>query len=107
MPQYVIVYLGGNPPATPEEGQRHFAKYVEWLKSLGDAAVSPANPLRDTRTVDSDGSVSEGGQSSMSGYTIVEAESIEAALAMAQTCPFLEIGGRLEVSERVDMPMDL
>ena len=107
MPQYVIVYLGGNPPSTPEEGQRHFAKYVEWLKSLGDAAVSPANPLRDTRTVDSDGSVSEGGQSSMSGYTIVEAESIEAALAMAQTCPFLEIGGRLEVSERVDMPMDL
>ncbi len=107
MPQYVIVYLGGNPPATPEEGQRHFAKYVEWLKSLGDAAVSPANPLRDTRTVDSDGSVSDGGSSSMSGYTLVEAESIDAALAMAQSCPFLEIGGRLEVSERVDMPLDL
>ncbi len=107
MPQYVIVYLGGNPPATPEEGQRHFARYVEWLKSLGDAAVSPANPLRDTRTVDSDGAVSDGGSSSMSGYTIVEAESIDAALAMARTCPFLEIGGRLEVSERVDMPLDL
>ncbi len=107
MPQYVIVYLGGNPPVTPEEGRRHFARYVEWLKSLGDAAVSPANPLRDTRTVDSDGSVSDGGSSSMSGYTIVEAESIDAALTMAQSCPFLEIGGRLEVSERVDMPLDL
>ena len=107
MPQYVIVYLGGNPPATPEEGQRHFAKYVEWLRSLGNAAVSPANPLRDTRTVDCDGTVSEGGASSMSGYTIVEAESIDKAVDMARTCPFLEIGGRLEVSERVDMPLDL
>lgn len=107
MAQYVIVYLGGNPPDTAEEGRRHFARYVEWLQSLGDAAVSPANPLRDTRTVDPDGSISEGGSSTMSGYTIVEAESIDAALTMAKACPFLEIGGRLEVSERVDMPLDL
>ncbi len=107
MTQYVIVYFGGNPPATPEEGQRHFARYVEWLKSLGEAAVSPANPLMNTRTVQADGSVTEGGGSTMSGYTIIEAESIDAAIAMAQDCPFLEIGGTLEVSERVDMPLEL
>ena len=107
MTQYVIVYFGGNPPATAEEGQRHFARYVEWLKSLGDAAVSPANPLMHTRTVGADGTVSEGGASAMSGYTIVEADSIDAAIVMAQNCPFLEIGGTLEVSERVDMPLDL
>jgi hypothetical protein len=40
----------------------------------------------------------------MSGYTIVEADSIEAALSMAKACPFLEIGGSLEVSELVEMP---
>ncbi len=105
--QYVIVYLGGNPPPTPEEGQRHFSRYVEWLRSLGDAAVSPANPLMHTRTVQADGSVTEGGDSEMSGYTIIEAESIDAAIALARGCPFLELGGRLEVSERADMPFDL
>jgi len=41
----------------------------------------------------------------MSGYTIVEADSIEAALEMAKACPFLEIGGSLEVSELMQMPM--
>ena len=46
MPQFVLVYLGGNEPSTPEEGQRHFSKYMEWLSSLGDSAVSPANPLK-------------------------------------------------------------
>lgn len=107
MARYVIVYLGGNPPPTPEEGQRHFARYVEWLKALGDAAVSPANPLMHTRTVQSDGSVTEGGDSAMSGYTIIEAESIDAAIALARDCPFLELGGTLEVSECVDMPLDL
>ena len=77
---------------------------MEWLGSLGDAAVSPANPLQNTSTVNPDGSVSAGGSSTMSGYTIVEAESMDAALALAQTCPFLEIGGTLEVSELMPMP---
>lgn len=103
MPKYVMVYIGGKQPSSPEEGQKHFAKYMEWLKSLGDAAVSPMNPLKDTQTVAPDGSVSSGGVSSMNGYTIVEAESMEAALEMAKECPFLDVNGTLEVSELVDM----
>jgi hypothetical protein len=27
MPQYMISYLGGDKPASPEEGQAHMAKY--------------------------------------------------------------------------------
>ncbi len=104
MAQYVIVYLGGDQPSSPEEGKQHFSKYMDWLSSLGDAAVSPANPLKDTTTVNSDGTVITGGTTTMSGYTIVEADSMDAALSMAKTCPFLEIGGSLEVSELVEMP---
>lgn len=104
MPQYVMVYLGGNQPSSPEEGKQHFAKYMEWLASLGDSAVSPANPLKSTSTVHSDGTVSDGGTTTMSGYTIVEADSMEEALSFAKTCPFLDIGGSLEVSELVVMP---
>jgi hypothetical protein len=104
MPQYVIVYLGGNQPSTPEEGKRHFSKYMDWIASLGDSAVSPANPLKDTRTVSPDGAVSNGGTTAMSGYTIIESDSMEAALSIAKACPFLDIGGSLEVSELVEMP---
>ena len=104
MAQYLLTYLGGNHPTTPEQGQQHFARYMEWLSTLGDAAVSPANPLTNTHRVNPDGSVSEGGSTAMSGFTIVEAESMNAALAMAQSCPFLEIDGSLEVSEIMQMP---
>ncbi len=104
MAQYIIVYLGGDQPSSPEEGKKHFSKYMDWLSSLGDAAVSPANPLKDTTTVNSDGTVTIGGTTTMSGYTIVEADSMDAALSMAKTCPFLDIGGSLEVSELVEMP---
>lgn len=104
MPRYLIVYLGGDQPSSPEEGKRHFAKYMDWLSSLGDSAVSPANPLKDTRTVNSDGTVTTGGTTAMSGYTIIEADSMEAALSIAKACPFLDVGGSLEVSELIKMP---
>ena len=104
MTQYIIVYLGGGKPSSPEEGKRHMERYRNWLSSLGDAAVSPANPLKNTSTVNPDGTVAAGGTTSMSGYTIVEADSMEAALSIAKSCPFLDVGGSLEVSELVRMP---
>jgi hypothetical protein len=104
MSQYVLVYLGGDQPSSPEEGKENFSKYMDWLSSLGDAAVSPMNPLRNTSTVNPDGSVAPGSTTTMSGYTIIEADSMEAALSIAKACPFLDIGGSLEVSELAQMP---
>jgi hypothetical protein len=104
MAQYAIVYLGGDQPSTPEEGKEHFSKYMDWISSLGDSAVSPSNPLKETSTVNSDGTVTTGGTTTMSGYTIIEVDSMDAALSIAKACPFLDIGGSLEVSELVEMP---
>ncbi len=104
MSQFVITYIGGNKPATEGEGKQHMQKYMAWLSSLGESAVSPANPLGNTHTVSPDGSVVEGSKTSMSGYTIIEADSIEDAISIAKECPFLEIGGSLEVSELMQMP---
>ena len=105
MAQYIIAYLGGDQPPSPEEGKQHFEKYKKWLSSLGDSAVSPANPFKNTRTVHSDGTVTNGSTTSMSGYTIIETDSMEKALEIAKACPFLEVGGSLEVSEMMQMPV--
>ena len=104
MTQYIITYIGGNQPATPEEGRQHFIKYKEWLATLGDCVVSPANPFKNTHTINADGTVTNKSSTSMSGYTIINAESIDAAIESAKACPFLEIGGSLEVSELIQMP---
>ncbi len=103
MAQYIIIYLGGNQPSSPEEGKQHFMKYKAWLSSLGDSVVSPANPFKNTNTISPDGTVTAGSTTSMSGYTIVDAVSIDAAIDIAKACPFLDIGGSLEVSELVQM----
>ncbi len=103
MTQFVIVYLGGNQPSSPEEGKKHFAKYMEWMTSLGDSVISPMNPLKDTSVIAPDGTVTEGSTTAMSGFTIIEADSMESALSVVKKCPFLEIGGTLEVSELMQM----
>lgn len=103
MNQYIITYLGGNQPSSPEAGQKHFAKYKEWLGSLGEAAIKPMVPYKNAYTVTPDGSVSEGSSVAMTGHTIVQAESIEQAINYAKLCPFLEIDGSLEVAEIVQM----
>ena len=105
MKQFVLVYLGGNQPTSEVESKNHFSKYMEWLSSLGDAVVVPTIPLKDTSTVSPDGTIKEGGSSAMSGFSIIKADSMKAALSIAQDCPFLEIGGSLEVSEMMQMPV--
>jgi hypothetical protein len=103
MPQYIFVYLGGEYPSNPEEGQIHFSKYQRWLSSLGDAVVSPAIPFKDTHTVQPDGTTTPGTITAMSGLSIIKMASMDEALAAAQSCPFLEINGTLEISEMIDM----
>lgn len=106
MKQFVLAYLGGNPPSSQEEANNHYQKYVGWLTSLGDAVIVPTIPLKDTSTVSPDGTIREGGSSAMSGFSIIKADSIQAALVIAKSCPFLEIGGSLEVSEIMQMPVN-
>ena len=37
------------------------------------------------------------------GYSLLEADSLEAATALAEGCPVLESGGRVEVAETIAM----
>jgi hypothetical protein len=105
MSQYMLSYIGGNQPATPEEGKQHFANYMAWINNLGDAAISPANPLKNSCVVNPDKSVTKGAQTQISGFTLIQADSLDAALIIAKSCPFLDIGGSLEVSEIIEMPL--
>lgn len=40
----------------------------------------------------------------MLGYTIIKADTIEAAIENTKTYPFLEVGGSLELSGLLEIP---
>ena len=104
MSQYIIAYIGGQQPSSPEEGKAQMEKWKTWISGLGAAVVNPGTPLKDIRVMAPDGSVREGSGNDMHGFTVVEAASIDDALDMARECPYLEIGGSLEVAEMMNMP---
>ena len=101
MPKYVIAYLGGKQVASPEKRAAQMAKWRDWVDGLGHSMVNPGMPLGQGRLVTSDG-VSERGPNHLTGFSIVLADNMDAALDIARRCPFLEIG-TLEVAEAMEM----
>ena len=102
MTNYIIAYHGGKKPDSPEEKAKHKAKWQAWVGGLGDAVVNPGTPLGKSKTVSSDGVSDDGGPNSLTGFSIVNANSMDAALEMAKACPFLDIG-IIEVAEVMEM----
>ncbi|MDQ3226488.1 MAG: hypothetical protein M3Q50_07650 [Chloroflexota bacterium] len=99
MANYVIVYSGGSIPETEAEQQAVMTAWMGWYGRLGAAVVDGGNPFGPSASVASDGAVSQGAPSALTGYTIVTADSLDAATAHATTCPVLESGGRVDVYE--------
>jgi hypothetical protein len=76
-----------------------------WSAGLKDAVVDPSMPVGPSKTVTASSVNDDGGANSLSGITIVRADSIEAAIAMAQQCPHVHIGGTIEVVRAMQMEM--
>lgn len=103
MSNYIFAYHGGRMPDTPEEGARVMAQWERWIGSLGDRMVNPGNPVGKSKTVSASGVTDDGGANPLSGYSIVTADSIEAALDLAKGCPHLDYDGTIEVAEVMEM----
>lgn len=103
MANYVLVYKGGNQPASEEEGQAVMAAWMAWFGGLGAAVVNPGNPFGPSAAIAADGTVSDSGPSGLTGYTVVSADSLSAATEMAKGCPQLTSGGSIEIYETFEI----
>ncbi|QLC26210.1 hypothetical protein HFP57_15035 [Parasphingopyxis algicola] len=102
MPKYVFAYHGGKAPESPEEGAEVMARWQAWFGNLGDAVVDGGNPVGPSKTVSTGGVADDGGANPLSGYSIVQADSIDAAVEMAKGCPIMD-HGTVEVAEAMEM----
>ncbi len=102
MAKFLYTYHGGKRPETKEEGEAVMAAWGAWMGGLGAAIVDGGGPAGPSRTVTAKGVEEDGGANPVSGHTIVEAESLDAAVAMARGCPILD-SGSVEVTEVLSM----
>jgi hypothetical protein len=104
MAKYLFVYHGGKQPESKEEQAKVMTAWGQWFGSMGSAVVDGGNPVGKSSTVKSSGSVvSNGGANPASGYSLIEAPSLDDALTKAKGCPILTAGGSVEVAETINM----
>jgi hypothetical protein len=100
MPNFIFAYHGGHVPETPEEGAKAMAAWEKWFGQLGQSIVDPGNPVGQSKTVTSKKVTDGGGANPISGYSVVSADTIDAAVKMAKGCPMVADGtGSVEVAE--------
>ncbi len=100
MAKYLLAYHGGSGmPETEAAGAQVMAAWGAWFGQLGAAVADAGNPVSQAKTIAPNGSVSGDGHSSLSGYSIISADSLDAAIALAKGCPVLSSGASIEVCE--------
>jgi hypothetical protein len=100
MPRYLLAYHGGHVDETPAGIKTVMEAFGTWFAELGPALADPGNPVGRTCTVDHNGNVSDGGGANpVSGYSIIEAASIEEAIDMVKRGPIVQGGRSVEVAE--------
>ena len=104
MARYVFAYSGGRG-VSPDEAERNaqMARWGRWFADLGSAVVDGGAATGPAKTVGPGDSVGDGGSRGLTGYSIVQADSLESAVELAKGCPVLEIGGAVDVYEAIAM----
>ena len=101
MANFVLLYSGGSMPESPAEQAEVMQAWGAWFGSLGSSLVDGGNPFTPAaKSIASNGTVSDGPVGTMaSGYSIIKADSLDAAVDMASRCPVLLGGAQISVYE--------
>jgi hypothetical protein len=100
MANYLLVYQGTGMPASAAADPTVVQAWTDWFTALGPAVVDPGNPASQTKHIGTDGSVSA--EAGPTGYSIIKADSIDAAIELAKGCPVLLGGNTVQVVETFD-----
>src|SRR4029079_274883 len=98
MANFLLTFHGGSMPETKEEQDQVMQAWTDWFGTLGDALVDGGNPISQSKAISPDGSVRHA-RSAPPGYSILKADSLDAAVGLAKGCPVLAGGAAVVVSE--------
>jgi hypothetical protein len=100
MSRYLVTYHGSGMPEDPAQMEQAKAAFGAWVGEAGNALADPGAPLRMVTQVaagDATDPVAIG------GYSILGAASLDDAVALLRTHPYVARGGTLQVNEVLDV----
>jgi len=103
MAKYLLLYDGGSMPESEAEQAAAMQAWDAWFQQIGAAVADAGNPFTPaSKRITADGSISAGAGSA-SGYSILEADSLDAATDLAKGCPVLAGGASIGVYETFEV----
>jgi hypothetical protein len=108
MSKYMLIYKGEATDVadmTPEEGAVVLAKWQSWMERVGPALDDVGAPFGPGRSVVDDGST--GSAIGLTGYSIIDADSLDHAQGLTDGHPYLSEGKgnyTIEVFELMPVP---
>ncbi len=100
----MVIYTGGmGMGASPEEQEKIMAEWGAWYEQMGSAIVDGGSPFAEAKHLAGNG-VEDGplGEPA-TGYTLISADSLEAAATACEGHPHLNHGGQVQVYTCIDM----
>ncbi len=110
MKKFIVLYYAPTPAreqmqkSTPEEMKKGMEPWMAWKERVGSGMVDMGTPLGNAMKVTKSGIMP--GDTSIVGYSILQAENIDGAVAMLKEHPHLQWaeGCEIEVHESMSMP---
>ena len=107
MAKYLFIYRDDAQPKaqpSPEEMQAFLATWGEWFQKFSANIVDGGDGLLPTgRVLKGDGVVTDGpyveAKEMIGGFSVIQADSYEGALAVARECPIAKFGQAIEIRE--------
>ncbi|HSB65812.1 MAG TPA: hypothetical protein VLD65_04490 [Anaerolineales bacterium] len=104
MSNYVLLYNGGGMPANDSERKKILDEWTAWYKKLDKAVIDQGNPFTPkAKSIWGDGKIHDSPDCpSVTGYTIIQAISLDAAIQLAKNCPALKYGAKISIYETMN-----
>ncbi len=101
MANFLLLYTGGRMPESEAETAQVMQAWQAWFGKIGSNLVDGGNPFTpQAKSISSNGTVSDGPVGELaSGYSVIKADSLDAAVAIAKECPVLQGGSKITVYE--------
>ena len=105
MPRYLVSYFHDlDAPEVVDSTSAFSENFYAWIEVIEPHVVgSTINPVSKAHVLVSDDTEALCAKPAMSGFSILEAQSIDLVLTLAGNCPILDIGGFVEVAHIPDL----
>jgi hypothetical protein len=98
VPKFLFSY---RVPRDYQPGAETGKAWQAWFESLGSSRIDTGHAVVATRMLGSLDSATR-----LGGYSLITAEDIDGAAALARGCPALQLGGGVEIGAIPELPGD-